>query len=272
MELHNKSISYSEIQCLLYNLQLNTAVNGNVKLTDWFINEIQELPNDLDDFNLLAYYNFFEKYGDHVYTKCAIGGLINQFLATDYSYWIKKTIEEIKVESEKTFMVGVEKSKEKRFPIDPCFKEASTVRPYKYYGGAFSESEDNWNEWSSSVLKKDNVVCTNWEAEPITEFMSLDHRTLAKKDLMKTALGLYLMKPACNHIWMSAKRPDNAILKISDVYNCEKEIQSSWWLVSGADSMDECLVSWAYIKGTGSKAVGQTQHLRTDFNKAGVCL
>jgi len=43
-------------------------------------------------------------------------------------------------------------------------------------------------------------------------------------------------------------------------------------LVRGADRFNECIVSWGLVKGTGKKVVGQTQHLRTDFNKANVCL
>jgi MAC/Perforin domain len=59
MELFNKSISYSEVQCFLYNLQLNTAVSGEVKLTDWFVNEVQELPEELNGDTLKAYIAFF---------------------------------------------------------------------------------------------------------------------------------------------------------------------------------------------------------------------
>lgn len=129
----------------MHNLQLNTAVSGNAKLAKWFIDEVQGLPENIDGENLLSYYNFFEKYGDHVYTKCSLGGMINQFIATDYDYWVNKSIGEIKDLSEKTFIVGVEKSKKDRFKIDPEFLKASTVRLYKYFGGAFPEFDDNWN-------------------------------------------------------------------------------------------------------------------------------
>lgn len=207
-----------------------------------------------------------------MYTKCTVGGLINQFLATNYSYWSNKTIEEIKELSEKTFMVGVEASKKQRFKIDPKFLEASIVRPYKYYGGAFPEFEDNWNPWSSSILMKMNLVCASWEAVPISDFLDLDHRVMGKKELMKTALGLYLNKPSCSHIVFSKERPNMTILKLTDVFRCEKKSQGSWWLVNGADRDNQCLVSWAFLKGTGKQAVGQTQHLRTDYNKAGICL
>jgi len=99
----------------------------------------------------MMYYEFFEKYGDHVYTKCSLGGVINQFIATGYKYWVHKTIEEIKSLSEKTLIVGVEKSKKDRFKIDPKFMNASTVRMYKYFGGAFPEFDNNWNKWSESI-------------------------------------------------------------------------------------------------------------------------
>ena len=139
---------------MLYNLQLNTAVSGNAKLAKWFVDEVQELPDDIDGENLMLYYNFFAKYGDHVFTKCTVGGLINQFIATDYDYWIKKSISEIKELSENTFMVGVEASKKTRFKIDPKFTNSSRIRPYKYFGGAFPEFEDNWNPWSQSIQMK----------------------------------------------------------------------------------------------------------------------
>jgi|LauGreDrversion4_2_1035121.scaffolds.fasta_scaffold587645_2 hypothetical protein len=206
----------------------------------------------------MEYFGFFEKYGDHVYSKCTVGGIISQFIATDFAYWSKKSIEEVKSESEKTFMVGVEKSKKDRFPIDPKFKDASIIRPYKYFGGVFPEADDNWNDWSSSVLMRENPVCVSWEAEPLTELLALDHRTLSKKAIMETALSLYLRKPACNHIKFSDKRPSNTILKIADVHNCEKEIKGSWWLVSGSNEDDECLVSWAFLEGTNNRIVGQT--------------
>ena len=273
MELFNKSISYSEIQCLLYNLQLNTAGSGNVKLSKWFIDEVEALPSDVDGENLLAYFAFFERFGDHVYTKCSMGGLINQFLATDYAYWQNRSISEIKELSEMAFMVGVDQSKKQKYEIDEDFLNASTIRPIKYYGGAYPEFWDNWSTWSQSVLGKGgNLVCTNWEAVPITEFLDFDHRVLAKKEVMKTALGLYLNKPMCNHIEYSKDRPRLAIMKISETYKCDTKAHESWWLVAGANSYNECLVSWAYLRGTGSKVIGLTQHMRTDYNKAGVCL
>ncbi len=54
-----------------------------------------------------------------------MGGIINQFLATDESYWSKKTSEEIREQAENTFMVGVERSKKDRFKIDPRFLKES---------------------------------------------------------------------------------------------------------------------------------------------------
>jgi hypothetical protein len=61
-------------------------------------------------------------------------------------------------------------------------------------------------------------------------------------------------------------------LKISEVHDCRKEVKGAWWLVAGSDENDKCLVSWAYLRGSSQKAIGQTQHLRTDFNWAKVCL
>ena len=66
----------------------------------------------------MKYYRFFERNGDHVYTKCTMGGIVNQFIATNYEYWTKKNISEIRDLSQKTLMVGVEKSKEKKFKVD----------------------------------------------------------------------------------------------------------------------------------------------------------
>jgi hypothetical protein len=100
-------------------------------------------------------------------------------------------------------MLGVEKSKEKKWKVDQKFTNMSHIRPYKYWGGAFPEFDDNWNMWSQSILMKNNLVCLNWEAVPITDFLELDHRALAKKENMKRALALYLNKPMCNHIKFS---------------------------------------------------------------------
>ena len=169
-------------------------------------------------------------------------------------------------------MVGVESSKAERFKIDKDFLDASIIRPYKYFGGAFPEFEDNWNQWSQSILMKNNLICTNWEAVPITDLLDMDHRIMGKKNIMKTALALYLNKPTCSHIVWSENKPNNTIMKITDSYRCLKKKQGSYWLVNGADHNNECLVSWAYVKGTGKKVVGLTQHLRTDFNKENVCL
>jgi hypothetical protein len=38
------------------------------------------------------------------------------------------------------------------------------------YGGLYVEEEDNWREWSESILKdKTNLVCTNMEAVKLTD-------------------------------------------------------------------------------------------------------
>jgi len=40
-----------------------------------------------------------------------------------------------------------------------------------------------------------------------------------------------------------------SIMKIGDVNQCTNETQTSWWLVSGADRDNKCLVSWAFLTG-----------------------
>ena len=77
MERFNRSISYSEIQCFNYNLQLHSLESGNVKLAKWFIDEVEALPLRLDGESIQNYFDFFDSYGDHVYTRCSMGGLIN---------------------------------------------------------------------------------------------------------------------------------------------------------------------------------------------------
>jgi hypothetical protein len=171
-------------------------------------------------------------------------------------------------------MVGVEHSKKDRFKIDPKFLEASHLRPYKYFGGAFPEFEDNWSPWTSSLNEpnQNNLVCTNFEALPLTSFLGLDHRTLPQQANLKKATALILNKPMCNHILFSETEPALALMKLTDVYRCSQQKQGAWWLVRGADRFGECIVSWALLQGMGRQAVGQTQPLRTDLNKAGVCM
>jgi len=155
-------------------------------------------------------------------------------------------------------MVGVERSKKHSFKIDEKFLNASNIRTYKYFGGEYPELENNWKDWSQSIMRRKNLVCANWEAVPITDLLELDHRTLSKRDNMRKALGLYLNKPACNHLVYTKEMPHNAILKLSDIYKCTDKVQGSWWLVAGADSLNECLVSWAFLSGSGRKIIGQT--------------
>jgi len=85
-------------------------------------------------------------------------------------------------------------------------------------------------------------------------------------------LGLYLNRPSCNHIKFSNEAPINSIMKITDVYKCSTEIKGSWWLVAGPDQNNECLATWAFLKGTGRNVIGQTQHMRMDINKERVCM
>ena len=98
-----------------------------------------------------------------------------------------------------------------------------------------------------NLTHNQNLVCSNWEAAPITDLLDLDHRTSDKIDNMKKAMALYLNKPACNHIEFSNNKPKMALLKISDFYKCTEEIQESVWLVAGPNRDDKCLVSWASL-------------------------
>ena len=191
-----------------------------------------------------------------MFTKCTMGGMVSQYLATEETYWSQKTIEEVTEQAENTFMVGVERSKKDRFKIDPRFLKESIIRPYKYLGGAFPEFDDNWNPWSQSIITEQNLVCTNWESVPITDFLELDHRTIIWKDNMMTALDIYMDRPACNHIVESVDEPLLSIMKIGDVKLCSNTTQTSWWLVSGADTDEKCLVSWAFLTGTNNMIVG----------------
>lgn len=90
MDTYNRSIQYSSLSCVLYDLQLN-----KVNLADWFIDEIGALPDELNGDTLPKFMRFFDLYGDHIYSKCSVGGIIEQYIATDYDYWIKSTVEEI---------------------------------------------------------------------------------------------------------------------------------------------------------------------------------
>jgi len=75
----------------------------------------------LDGGTLEAYFSFFRRFGTHVFIKCTMGGMVSQYLATEETYWSKKTIEEVTEQAENTFMVGVERSKKDRFKVDPKF-------------------------------------------------------------------------------------------------------------------------------------------------------
>lgn len=251
MENFGRSIQYSEVECLLFDLQVN-----KISLAQWFVDEIDNLPEELNGDTLSHYIRFFSRYGDHVYTKCSVGGLLNQFIATDKDYWMKKNIEEIQELSEKTFIVNVEPAKSKIYDIDPAFLNSSIVRPIKYFGGMYPEFVDsgNWNMWASSIMNRQNLICAKWEATPITELFDYDHRVLPKKENITRALDIFLSRPMCQHIEFSAGRPMNTIMKISDVFKCSSDYQGSWWLVEGPDrNTDECLVSWVFMRGNGAK-------------------
>ena len=131
------------------------------------------------------------------------------------------------------------------------------MRPIKSFGGIYPELTDsgNWNMWASSILReRQNLICAKWEAAPITDLFDYDHRVLPRKENITRALDIFLSRPMCQHIEIKPLRPANAILKISDVYNCFNEIQGAWWLVEGPDPIkNECLVSWAFMRGFGSK-------------------
>ena len=76
--------------------------------------------------------------------------------------------------------------------------EVMTVRPF---GGLYDEDDENWRQWSQSILKdKTNLVCTNMEVVKLTDLFDEDHRLVAKKQVVEKALDIYLNKPACNHI------------------------------------------------------------------------
>ena len=52
---------------------------------------------------------------------------------------------------------------------------------------------------------------------------------------MLTAMRVVLRNPECNHMKFSKEKPDGAIIKIMDKYECQKEVKGSWWLVEGPD-------------------------------------
>lgn len=150
---------------------------------------------------------------------------MNQFIATDKKYWEKKTIEEIRDLSEKTFIASVERSKKEKLHIDPKFCDASTVKFVKTYGGVYPEYEyGNWNAWVHSVLELRNPTCAKWEAVPLTDLLEVDQRVIGRKAVFMKALGIYLNRPSCNHIKYSNTEPINAILKITDVYKCTTDV------------------------------------------------
>jgi hypothetical protein len=48
-------------------------------------------------------------------------------------------------------------------------------------------------------------------------------------------------------------------MKINEFYKCSSKVQGNYWIVKGEDPRDSsCLVSWAFIRGEDSTAVGVT--------------
>lgn len=71
IEKYEKSVSYSEATCWNYNLRF---LKG--KLSSWFVDEVAELPDVLTEENKQSFFEFFDNFGDHIFTRCNIGGLL----------------------------------------------------------------------------------------------------------------------------------------------------------------------------------------------------
>jgi hypothetical protein len=51
------------------------------------------------------------------------------------------------------------------------------------------------------------------------------------------------------HLYGGPTEPEEGvIMKLFNFYNCNKEVEGTWWLMSGPDIRGNCLVSWTFLQ------------------------
>lgn len=104
-----------------------------------------------------------------------MGGQLGQLIAVDAEYVEKHGIYQIMNDSQAAFLKETTKPNIK---LDEAFIEASKILPLRYYGGQYQIGKSGIAFWVNSITQwRKNLRCLEWEAVPLTHFLSLDTRT-----------------------------------------------------------------------------------------------
>lgn len=71
IDKYEESVEYNEAVCYNYNLQFYKG-----KLSERFVDIVLDLPNEFNNSTKEEFFEFFDVNGDHVFTKCNMGGLL----------------------------------------------------------------------------------------------------------------------------------------------------------------------------------------------------
>lgn len=70
-------VYYTKAHCSLYSLRLKPPYSGETfaEFEDWFAQEVNLLPAELNATTINVFEKFYQDYGDHVITRCKrVGG------------------------------------------------------------------------------------------------------------------------------------------------------------------------------------------------------
>lgn len=235
-------------------------------LSEWYIFEVFNLPSEVNGTTLLAFDNFFKKYGDHILTRCGrMGGLVNQVTTVESWYLKKKSVWHAQEQVKLAFMNDLDSTNSyKNYTLDKDFLKAAHFQPVRNLGGKYSLGFDGLAQWVNSIRnERKDLICLESNSVPVTHFYGLDDRTEKRRDAVETAMRVLLRKPECNHVEFSKVRPHRAIMKIADGYLCQKTVQGAYWLAEGPDHNGDCQLSWVSLNPIEEMKLtnlGYTQH------------
>ena len=175
-----QTVSYTESKCFEYSLGYS-----GIQLADWFKDEVYRLPIQYNEQAKSKYFHFFSQYGDHVMTQCNIGGLLKQTVTTNSLYAKTSTLDKITNEAKLTFLITIDESYSKEHQVDQAFSQNSTQSSILAVGGTYPQTKDNFNDWAKSIQNLENVACTHWKAQPISDFLEWDELASKRQPAME---------------------------------------------------------------------------------------
>ena len=159
---------------------------------------IKQLPQSFNEDTQAQFFDFFARFAPFVVTQCTPGGTLALFSFLDGAFAAGANPEFLAQDAGFALQFAVSGSDEFKQKLDEGFTEHATFSPVFARGGDFTTpGPDAWFDFARFVEGGNGFQCTDFKAEPITNFFDLDPTLAPWTEAFQQATFAFYTRRGC---------------------------------------------------------------------------